>query len=67
MRPPSHRLAGRRDRGDSAESDATLDEALRQIDADILKEPIPEKLRQILRGAQDAPEQQACDQGCHRR
>jgi hypothetical protein len=27
-----------------------LDEALRQIDADILEEPIPEKLLRILRG-----------------
>ena len=38
--------------GDPAESDATLDEVLRQIDADILGEPVPEKLRRILRRAQ---------------
>jgi hypothetical protein len=33
-----------------------LDEALRQIGADMLDEPVPERLRQILRQAQGRPE-----------
>jgi hypothetical protein len=49
--------AGGRKAGNSAEADATLDEVLRQIDADILEEPVPEKLRQILRGEQGGSEQ----------
>jgi hypothetical protein len=43
--------------GDSAEADATLDEVLRQIDADILDEPVPEKLRRILHGEQGVSDQ----------
>jgi hypothetical protein len=49
--------ASRRKAGGSAEPDATLDEVLRQIDADILEEPIPDKLRRILRRAQGGPVQ----------
>jgi hypothetical protein len=58
------RLAGRPKAGDAAESDAMLDEALRQIDADILEEPIPEKLRRILRGERGGAERNCpnCDQ-----
>jgi hypothetical protein len=57
MRRQCDRLASRRKTGDAAESDAMLDEALRQIDAEILEEPIPEKLRRILRGERGGAEQ----------
>jgi hypothetical protein len=52
--------------GDPAESDATLDEVLRQIDAEILEEPVPEKLRGILRRAQGGSEQDSPDDQDHR-
>jgi hypothetical protein len=47
------RPANRRASNDSVDP---LDEALRQIGADMLDEPIPERLRQVLRGARGASE-----------
>jgi hypothetical protein len=43
------RPASRRASEDAADP---LDEALRQIGADMLDEPVPERLRQVLRQAQ---------------
>jgi len=47
------RPASRRAGNDAADP---LDEALRQIGADMLDEPVPERLRQILRQAQGRSE-----------
>ena len=47
------RPASRRARNDAADP---LDEALRQIGADMLDEPVPERLRQVLRQARGESE-----------
>jgi hypothetical protein len=47
------RPASRRASNDAADP---LDEALRQIGADMLDEPVPERLRQVLREAQERSE-----------
>ena len=46
----------RRARNDAADP---LDEALRQIGADMLDEPVPERLRRVLRQAQNRSEADA--------
>jgi len=47
-RPPERRA--------SEQADDPLVEALRQVGAEILDEPVPERLRQVLRRAQAASE-----------
>jgi hypothetical protein len=56
VRQESDKAARRWFRGRAAPPEASLDESLRQVGADLLGEPIPERLLQALYGTQGEAE-----------